>query len=137
MSLLAALETHGEAIEADFQRYYGVAVTDVFAGRMTWRRFRVLLAQLPADSATTRAATDGPEPWTTTEHLLAGIFDAEMAALWQRAGGKGRRPRPLERPGQAKARTRRLGHTTRSPAEVRAYLDRFKPLRAANGSNGG
>jgi hypothetical protein len=136
MSLLAALETHGEAIEADFQRYYGVAVTDVFAGRMTWRRFRVLLSQLPADSATTRAATDGAEQWTTGEHLLAGIFDAEMAALWQRAGGKGRRPRPLERPGQAKARTRRLGHTNRSPAEVRAYLDRFKPV-AANGSNGG
>lgn len=127
MSLLAALETHGEAIEADFQRHYGIPVADVFAGRMTWRRFRVLLGQLPADSATVRAASGDAAAWTLSEHLLAGILDAELAALWQRGGGKGRRPRPIERPG-TKARTHRVGRTQRSGAEVRAYLDRFKPV---------
>jgi hypothetical protein len=137
MSLLAALETHGEAIEADFQRYYGVPVSGVFAGAMTWRRFKVLLGQLPAESATVRAAAGDAAAWTLTEHLLAGILDAEHAALWQRSGGKSHRPRPIERPGQAKARTHRVGHTTRTPAEVRAYLDRFKPAAAGAGSNGG
>lgn len=125
-SLQSALREHGEPIEADFQRYYGVALTDVFTGRMSWRRLKVLLRQLPVDSATARATVGAAVEWSPTEYLLAAIVDAERAALWQRSGGRGRRPQPMPRPGQRDGGTR-LGRTTRSKAQVRAYLARFRP----------
>lgn len=124
--LQAALSEHGEAIEADFQRYYGLAVTDVFAGRMSWRRLKVLLRQLPPESATARVQLGPVAEWSPTEYLLAAIVDAERAALWQRSGGRGRRPTPVERPGRRDGGTR-LGRTTRTKAQVRAYLARFRP----------
>jgi hypothetical protein len=124
--LQAALRNHGEPIEADFARYYGLAVSDVFAGRMSWRRLKVLLRQLPPESATARATLGAAMEWTATEYLLASIVDAERAAMWQRSGGRGRRPAPIERPGQADRKVR-LGRTTRPAVQVRAYLAGFAP----------
>jgi hypothetical protein len=129
--LQAALHEHGEAIEADFQRYYGVALADVFVGRLSWRRLKVLLRQLPVESATARAQVGPMAEWSPTEYLLAAIVDAERAALWQRGGGRGRRPAPVERPGRREGGTR-LGRTTHTPAEVRAYLARFRPAPPAH-----
>jgi hypothetical protein len=38
--------------------------------------------------------------WDAQDHILAGIFDALVAANYQRGGAKGARPTPLKRPGQ-------------------------------------
>jgi hypothetical protein len=123
--LQAALREHGESIEADLQRYYGVALSDVFTGRMSWRRLKVLLRQLPPDSATGRAQLGPAVDWSTSDYLLAAVVDAERAALWQRSGGRGRRPKPVPRPGVGGGT--RLGRTTRPAAQVRTYLARFRP----------
>ena len=40
--------------------------------------------------------------WTTGEHLTAVAADVLIGANWQRAGGKGAKPKPLDRPGDIK-----------------------------------
>lgn len=84
----------------------------------------MLIRNLPADSALSRAVHGNERvEWTPTIELLATIVDALNAAAFQRAGGKGKRPTPVPRPGAD--RTVRIGGTTRSPADVRALLDSY------------
>ncbi|MFB7605296.1 hypothetical protein [Streptomyces gardneri] len=91
---------------------------------MTWRQLRVLIQQLPPESATMTAlrnalpaseyerhAKDGrPEEgrWSMAEQLLAGITDAlrdiQYILVLANSDGKGRKPRrpePIRRPGVA------------------------------------
>lgn len=59
-----------------------------------------MAAHLPptADSAVHRALN--PDwLWGLSEHLTAGVLDALHGANWQRGGGKGKRPKPVQRPG--------------------------------------
>jgi hypothetical protein len=95
------------------------------AGRLTWRRLRVLIRHLPLDSATVQEVQGDAVAWDTTAHLLASLLDVERLALWQRSGGSGRRPERILRPGETKGH--RVGHVTRPEHEVRAFLARFRP----------
>lgn len=36
-----------------------------------------------------------------TDHLLAAVVDLLAGANWQRGGGKGRKPKPVKRPGES------------------------------------
>lgn len=83
---------------------------------MSWRKFGVLVSQLPAESATaTRLRVDTPpspsgahdpeaEQWSRTEHLIASVRD-EIHALrhnYIQAHSKSKlqwNPEPLARPG--------------------------------------
>lgn len=112
-----------------------MALSDVFVGRLSWRRLAVLLRQLPIDSNTARATTGPAADWSVTDYLLARVVDAEEAALWQRSGGRGRKPRAVPRPGQHDD-GHRIGRTHRPVAEVRAYLARFRPPEPAGAANG-
>lgn len=40
--------------------------------------------------------------WTVTDYLLAMVADNTQFRLWQAAGGKGRKPKPVPRPGDTK-----------------------------------
>jgi hypothetical protein len=104
--LAGLVREHGGAIEADLQAHYGVALSGLTTGELTWRRLKVLLTYLPPDSATARSirGADHEPEWTRTEHLLAGVFDALNMLLWQNAVLSGvkpkpRKPEPLMRPG--------------------------------------
>jgi hypothetical protein len=58
-------------------------------------------------------------------------IDVLRQGNWQRGNGKGAKPKPLPRPGVKKASAPlRHGRTDRDPAEVIAYLDRFRPQSA-------
>ncbi len=133
--LVAYLREHGEAVEADLQRFYGVRLSDLTTGRLTWRRLRVLLSQLPRDSSVARAELGEQAEWGLSEHLQASIFDAVNAANWQRSG-KGRPPKPLPRPG-LKKQGRTLAPSVLDPEKTRAFLDQFKPPRGGEGASGG
>lgn len=45
--------------------------------------------------------------WGITEHLLASAVDALHGANWQRGGGKGSRPKPINRPDPRAEKRRR------------------------------
>lgn len=61
--------------------------------------------------------------WSTSDYLLATAVDYLAGANWQRGGGKGRRPRPVERPG--KTQRTRMGKA-RPLAEAQEILARWR-----------
>lgn len=130
LGLCRLLNEHGEAIEADLQRYYGTDLRDLFrpGSGLTWRRLRALVVNLPSDSALARTIAGPDSVWTLETQLLAAMHDRLSEANWQRgnAGAKSpsRRPQPIPRPG---VRTDRVGGTKRDVREVATYLARFQP----------
>lgn len=99
---------------------------------MTWRQLRSFLSHLPRESALARDLLDDDVNWGLNEQLLAMAIDVLRAANYQRSGGKGAKPKPLPRPGvKTKDQPLRHGRTDRSPDEVIAYLDRFRPQQSA------
>lgn len=62
-------------MEADLLRYYHVDLDDLWTGRMTIRKFSVLVKHLPRDSATT-SALDETARWTIEAVLLADLYHA-------------------------------------------------------------
>lgn len=77
-----------------------------------------LAANLPRDSITmlTISPRQEIETWGVTDYLLAIIADHLAAANWQRSG-KGRRPKPIQRPKVDK---------TRRVTVDRDAIDRFR-----------
>jgi hypothetical protein len=96
------LDKHGEAIEADLRRYYGVRVRDLFdpASDLSPREVFSLLIHMPTDSAYHAELAGGPQfrDWNAATYLLANVQDLLQGANYQRAGGKGRKPKPAYRP---------------------------------------
>lgn len=90
-------------------------MTDLLDGTLSWRRFRVLVDNLPLDSATARAEIGEAAVWPVEAHLLAGVYDQLAQANWYTAAihTKGRapaRPKPVPRPGVAEQSSgRKLG----------------------------
>jgi hypothetical protein len=75
-------------------------LSDLVAGRLSWRRLCVLVDELPRDSATARSMFGEAAEWGHAEHLLAAAVDVLQQANWQRAGNRSApRPKPLRRPG--------------------------------------
>lgn len=102
---------HGDALEADFQRWYGLDFGDLYRGTMTPRRAAALALNLPPGAVTWLEA-DLAAAWNIGEHLLAATVDQLAIANWQRTkdGQKGhKKPKPLTRPGEQKAGRRSSG----------------------------
>ena len=90
-------------MRADFQQYYGLDLERVLeAGE--FGRAASLAAGLPA-GARTVVAVEPRAAWDEHTSLLALIADKLSSLRYERAGGKGRKPRPVERPkGAAKVK---------------------------------
>lgn len=82
----------------------------------------MLASNLPPESPYVVAVSNGESIWGLTEQLLAIVADTLSAANYQRAGGKGTRPRPLPRPGVG-AKKERIAGGSYSPQQIRAFLD--------------
>lgn len=67
--------------------------------RLTWRDLLVIVRHLPLDAAINTYDDDHYGQWSLTNMLLAQAVDALNGANWQRGGGKGERPKPVQRPG--------------------------------------
>lgn len=103
---MRVLEEHTEQIEADFQDI-GIELADLFRGRLTWRRFGVLLRQLPRTSRFARAL-DPAAAWSIGEHLQALTLDALNGANWQRSRSRRKAPEPIKRPGATSAKDQQI-----------------------------
>lgn len=88
MSLCCLIEEHGNAIEADLMRYYGIDLLDFYRGDISPRRVGVLVKQLPPESALSRALNDGQIPWGNLEHLIADHWALTREIHWGRKGHK-------------------------------------------------
>lgn len=67
--------------------------------------------------------------WTLTNHLIAMQIDFMQIKAWVEGGKKGRRPKPIERPGVGDSEQKKTYKTrkTSTMAEVDAYIkQRFK-----------
>lgn len=146
-SLVALIDEHGEALEADLQ-WRGVDLCGLWRGDFSWRKLGVLVAALPPESLTKTALRealtpeqlaelpepDGHGPWSRTDHLLAALVDRASLLVWQQTqinGGKRTQPPPpLPRPGVEPVEGKR-----RVSAAGIAYLADLRERRRAR--NGG
>lgn len=75
-------------------------------------------------SALYRATSDNEWAWGLQEQLTAMVADAMHARLWQEGGGKGRKPKPIPRPGVSKQETKTYKPETLSTVtEMDAWLE--------------
>lgn len=102
LSLLALIDEHGEALEFDLIAL-GLRMRDCPSPEFNWRDLFVVCRYLGRDSKLYASMNpDDDTSWGVAEYLLATVVDNGNARLWQAAGGKGRKPKPVTRPGDVK-----------------------------------
>lgn len=116
-------------MEADLQRYYHVDLRDLWTGRLTLRRVKVLLAGLPGDSLLATAIRQMPDAkpqqgdiddvrWGTVHELMAAQIDAMREIKWavfQAQSNKTvAKPDPFPRPGTGKSKRRGMSAVNRN-----------------------
>lgn len=104
-------------LAADFQQYYGLDL-DALMGTFDYARVRLLVEQLPAGSRTV-ARMEPRAAWSEESYLLALIADNLSFMRYEQSGGKGRKPRPLDRP---KAKPKQKKHIDVSGERIEALL---------------
>jgi hypothetical protein len=63
-------------VEADLQRFYGVALLDFLRGELSLRRLSVLIHHLPPEAATVRLLSKAETGWDVVAYLLADLYHA-------------------------------------------------------------
>lgn len=96
--LVRLLKEYGEAVEYDLLSM-GLHLDDIGSPALTWRDLHVIVRNLPRASALVREKHGEATEWGAIEHLLAIIADRITSGNWQRGGGRGSRPKPIDRPG--------------------------------------
>lgn len=82
--------------------------------RLSWRDLLVLVRHMDGTAALAQKLSEGDSQWDFKTHLLASVVDGVHAMIWQNGGGKGQRPKPLPRPGQATARSAETSSNTKN-----------------------
>lgn len=133
MSLAHLLLERWAQCEADLRRYYGLRLADVVFGDspITWRELRVLLTQLPEDSA-----LKSFEGWTVSNELTATQAELTHALLVAvlGIGGVSDLPDPLRfpRPGEDKKTSKQRQRGRRRPKGDRVVTTLGELLEVAN-----
>lgn len=86
-TLLDVVDNHGDDLEADLRRFFGVDYRDLFSGGLTLRQVWVYVRRMPADSAILVARNGGALPWTRNEIITARLWE-----MWTRKPYPGRPP---------------------------------------------
>jgi hypothetical protein len=76
----------------------GLRWRDVGSEAFSWGDLRAIVEHSPPDSAIARAMYPNEVAWRPTDYLLANVVDILAVINWRDGGGKGRRPKPLQRP---------------------------------------
>ena len=102
LSLLALIDEHGEALEFDLIAL-GLRLRDCPSPEFNWRDLFVVCRYLGRDSMLYASMNpDDDTSWSVTDYLLAMVADNTSFRLYQAAGGKGKKPKPVPRPGDVK-----------------------------------
>lgn len=101
IGLLQLPREQWQAIESDLLDK-GLAVSDLFNGRLTWRALAAMVAHSRRDTALMRTVYEEQVAWGPTEQLLADAVDALNLQTWLASDTKkSKRPKPIKRPGVA------------------------------------
>ncbi len=142
--VLNAVETWGTELAADFQRFYGRDLRDLWRdGGISYATARAMIKHLPPESAFVtarrdlleredfeRASSGVPEGWgvwSHTDELLAGVaerLDGVICAIGSVHGANPQQPERIRRPG--------VGYSTRELREHRAAVDALIAYAVAN-----
>lgn len=125
-ALARLIDQAGEAILADFQRYYGIDLRDVLRpeGTLSPRRALALIRWLPPESATYAVLRGGPEfyGWGPDRYMSAALIDAVKENTYAFVSANSKRkpkpPEPVERP-DMKVRRKRGANSFRAMAAAR------------------
>ena len=71
---------------------------------MSWREFKLFVKHLSTDSAYYRARNPRSWNWDTNTELMSAILYVLQWANWQRGGGEGEKPKPIQRPDDSPTR---------------------------------
>lgn len=119
-------------------RYFHVDLLDLGGPRLSFRRLVVLLRSLPRESLYVSARLGDRARWGETEHLLGDLVDLMQIFIWQHGSVHSKRrikrPKQIKRPGVDRPGEQKFGNARMTLAEVRVYLDRFKPKGGDDGS---
>lgn len=102
LAVLTLIDEHREPIEFDLISL-GLRLRDCPSPGFNWRDLWVICRRLGRSSELYKAMNpDDDTSWSVTDYLLALVADNTAFRLWQAAGGKGRKPKPIPRPGDTK-----------------------------------
>ena len=134
-SLVAFAQQSHEALEADLLRYFQVDLLDLYRGRLSLRRLRVLINALPPDAAIYRR-NDEHGGWTVTDHLLATVIDALGAVGYYSLVGPHvdpkrlrsvKPPQRMHRPGDEARKRRRRQATSDDLKQIFGGATAYRP----------
>ena len=81
----------------------GLRLRDAGSLEFNWRDLWVICRRLGRDSELYKSMNpDDDTSWSVTDYLLAMVADNTSFRLYQAAGGKGKKPKPVPRPGDVK-----------------------------------
>ena len=108
-------------------------------GRVSAARALWLLGQLGEGSALWAAASGGPEyrAWTTATRIAAYSLNALNGANWQRGGGKGKKPPPLEPPAPKAATGKGGKGRKKAPSALQRRIAQQAALQRVQAQGGG
>ncbi len=120
---------YDSALSFDLRRYFGLRLSDIATTRFTWREFGDFVANLPRESALSRALAreqeeeEGDSQWGLSEQLLASVVDMLAIMLWRESKNarESNRPQPVPRPG---VRPQRYGKIKMDVAAAEEFLSR-------------
>lgn len=120
----------------------GLDLLDIFTGKLSFRRLRIVLDNLPPESAFRTALRDSmsPEdlaaasaeadvadsvshgPWSLSDQLLASVADSLAVLVWAKGDEKkrGKPPKPIPRPGVDSGRRTVKPHVVEKLQGIRA-----------------
>lgn len=113
------VEDHAGAINWDLMKI-GLRLRQLGTEPLTWGDLHSYIRYGNADTALALERYGAAVVWTVTDHLMALAVDALHTSNWQRSGGKGPRPKPIERPGVEDSTTETLG---KDPIPARDFMD--------------
>lgn len=127
---------HGAELVADFQRHYGMRLSDVVSGAVSPRSALAMVEHLPGDSAFVAAVRGGREfaGWDTRAYLLACLIDSVNMTTWaigaQNAKRPPKKPKAFERPGINKRNIRHAETLIKNNPRALPIPEHRRPKRA-------
>lgn len=118
LGLYGLIQEHREAIRYDL--FMAGRSLDDLGHAYSWDDFAAFVKFAPVDSRLAASVT-GMSAWTRGEVLLASAVDALRGANWQRAKGRGPRPKPIKVPGYGPTE-KKFGRAA-DVETVRSYLE--------------